>query len=163
MSSRAACPSCGHEGTEADRFCARCGAVLPTVSDHTGVLSSVEDATGEHPRSDDPTAGMTSGAVVLEVRRGPEAGALLRLDGPVGTTLTAGRGNEVTFYLDDVTVSRLHVRFHHSAGGWQVVDEGSLNGTYLNRERIDSAPLNSGDELQVGKYRFLVHVAGESA
>lgn len=162
MPTRAICPACGHAGTAEDRFCARCGAEL-LADEHTGVLSSVDEHTGEHPRSDDPTSGMSAGAVVLEVRRGPEAGALLRLDGPVGTSMTAGRGNDVTFYLDDVTVSRLHVRFTRTSSGWQVTDERSLNGTYLNRERIDSSPLRSGDELQVGKYRFLIHVAGETA
>ena len=96
------------------------------------------------------------------VKRGPNAGSRFLLDGDV---TTAGRHPDSDIFLDDVTVSRRHAEFHREGVGFSVRDVGSLNGTYLNRERIDSAALTGGDEVQIGKFRlvFLTGGAGSAA
>jgi pSer/pThr/pTyr-binding forkhead associated (FHA) protein len=96
------------------------------------------------------------GAGVLVVKRGPNAGTKLVLDGGL---VRAGRAPESELFLDDITVSRRHAEFVPVASGYQLRDAGSLNGTYLNRERIESAPLANGDEVQIGKFK-LVFLAG---
>ena len=79
-------------------------------------------------------------------------GALLLIDSDV---ITAGRHPRCDIFLDDITVSRRHAEVRYQEGGFWVHDVGSLNGTYLNRQRIDNAALSSGDEVQVGKFRLL--------
>jgi pSer/pThr/pTyr-binding forkhead associated (FHA) protein len=96
------------------------------------------------------------GMALLVVRRGPNAGARFLLDHDV---TTSGRHPDSDIFLDDVTVSRRHAEFHRGPGGFTVRDVGSLNGTYVNRERVESATLSNGDEVQIGKFR-LVFVAG---
>jgi len=91
------------------------------------------------------------------VQRGPGAGNRFLLDQDV---VTAGRHPESEIFLDDITVSRRHVEFRRTADGFTVSDVGSLNGTYVNRDRIDEAVLANGDEVQVGKFR-LVYFAGD--
>ncbi|WKD59332.1 oxoglutarate dehydrogenase inhibitor Odhl [Corynebacterium caspium] len=97
------------------------------------------------------------GAGLLLVKRGPNAGARFLLDQP---TTAAGRHPESDIFLDDVTVSRRHAEFRRTEDGqYEVVDVGSLNGTYVNREPRNSQVLNTGDEVQIGKFR-LVFLAG---
>jgi pSer/pThr/pTyr-binding forkhead associated (FHA) protein len=86
------------------------------------------------------------------VQRGPNSGSRFLLDKDV---TTAGRHPESDIFLDDVTVSRRHAEFHRATEAFTVRDVGSLNGTYLNRERIDEAALANGDEVQIGKYRLV--------
>ena len=69
--------------------------------------------------------------------------------------MTVGRAPESAIFLDDVTVSRRHAEFRHGAQGWSVRDVGSLNGTYVNRVRVDDQQLHGGDEVQIGKFRFV--------
>ncbi|MDO4792257.1 MAG: FHA domain-containing protein [Buchananella hordeovulneris] len=90
-------------------------------------------------------------SALLIVQRGPNVGARFLLDTAV---TTAGRKPSADIFLDDTTVSRRHAEFHATERGFEVRDQGSLNGTYVNRERIDSCPLRSGDEVQIGKYRL---------
>ena len=97
-----------------------------------------------------------AGAAILIVKRGPNAGARFLLD---QETTTAGRHPESDIFLDDVTVSRRHAEFRLNDGTFEVVDVGSLNGTYVNREPRNSQVLSIGDEIQIGKFR-LVFVAG---
>jgi pSer/pThr/pTyr-binding forkhead associated (FHA) protein len=94
------------------------------------------------------------GSALLVVKRGPNAGSRFLLDADL---TTAGRHPESDIFLDDVTVSRRHAEFLRSpyTKGFTVRDVGSLNGTYLNRERIDAAELTSGDEVQIGKFRLV--------
>ncbi len=97
---------------------------------------------------------------MLVVRRGPNAGSRFTLS--PGTT-TIGRHPDSDIFLDDVTVSRRHAEFQHEGPSFTVSDVGSLNGTYVNRERIDqTTELHSGDEVQIGKFRlvFLFEVRG---
>ncbi len=96
------------------------------------------------------------GTALLVVRRGPNAGARFLLDHDV---TTSGRHPDSDIFLDDVTVSRRHAEFHRESSTFTVRDVGSLNGTYVNRERVETATLSSGDEVQVGKFR-LVFIAG---
>jgi pSer/pThr/pTyr-binding forkhead associated (FHA) protein len=117
----------------------------PATTSAEGTVSGVE--------------GLPSGSALLVVKRGPNAGSRFLLDQP---TTSAGRHPDSDIFLDDVTVSRKHATFTRTPSGYVVADAGSLNGTYLNRERIESAPLGSGDEVQIGKFRllFFTSVAG---
>ena len=109
-----------------------------------------------------PTAGtdnLAEGQALLVVKRGPNAGARFLLD---QATTTAGRHPEADIFLDDVTVSRRHAEFRKNDDGkFEVVDVGSLNGTYVNREPRNSQVLEVGDEIQIGKFR-LVFIANQS-
>ncbi|MCW1959877.1 MAG: FHA domain-containing protein [Mycobacterium sp.] len=96
--------------------------------------------------------GLPSGSALLVVKRGPNAGSRFLLDQP---TTSAGRHPDSDIFLDDVTVSRRHAEFRSDGGEFQVVDVGSLNGTYVNREPVDSAALSNGDEVQIGKFRLV--------
>ncbi|HEX5543821.1 MAG TPA: FHA domain-containing protein [Micromonospora sp.] len=96
------------------------------------------------------------GMALLVVRRGPNAGARFLLDHDV---TTSGRHPDSDIFLDDVTVSRRHAEFYRERGVFTVRDVGSLNGTYVNRERVEAATLKNGDEVQIGKFR-LVFIAG---
>ena len=96
--------------------------------------------------------GLPSGSAVLVVKRGPNAGSRFLLDQPV---TSAGRHPGSDIFLDDVTVSRRHAEFRRENGEFRVVDIGSLNGTYVNREPVESAVLANGDEIQIGKFRLV--------
>lgn len=95
---------------------------------------------------------LPEGSALLVVKRGPNAGSRFLLDRP---TTTVGRHPESDIFLDDVTVSRRHAEFRINDGAFEVVDVGSLNGTYVNREPKNSAVLSSGDEVQIGKFRLV--------
>lgn len=120
---------------------------------------------GEIPEAVDPDGGLTAedeatigalrpGTALLVVVRGPNNGARFLLD---DAEVTSGRHPESDIFLDDVTVSRRHAVFVRGATGYAVKDVGSLNGTYVNRSSVDSAVLHNGDEVQIGKYRFLYY------
>jgi pSer/pThr/pTyr-binding forkhead associated (FHA) protein len=96
--------------------------------------------------------GLPQGSALLVVKRGPNAGARFLLD---QATTTAGRHPNSDIFLDDITVSRRHAQFRCLNGEFQVVDVGSLNGTYLNREPVESAVLVNGDDVQIGKFRLV--------
>jgi pSer/pThr/pTyr-binding forkhead associated (FHA) protein len=132
------------------RFCSSCGAALSTGD--TGVLPPVED-TGPLPAIDpEAIAGLAPGEAALVIHRGPAEGARFELREPL---VTVGRGSDSTIFLDDVTVSRRHAEFARDGADWTVTDVGSLNGSYVNKKLIDSVTLTTGDEVQIGKYRFL--------
>src|SRR5262249_10200361 len=122
-------------------------------------LGAVEDAIEGSDADVVPTrvsGSLPPGTALLAVRRGPNAGARFLLDHDV---TTSGRHPDSDIFLDDVTVSRRHAEFHREGGTFTVRDVGSLNGTYVNRERVEAATLSNGDEVQIGKFR-LVFVAG---
>lgn len=96
--------------------------------------------------------GLPEGSALLVVKRGPNAGSRFLLD---QDTTTAGRHPDSDIFLDDVTVSRRHAEFRRSGNDYEVVDVGSLNGTYVNREPKNSAVLSNGDEIQIGKFRLV--------
>ncbi|NMO00310.1 FHA domain-containing protein [Gordonia sp. TBRC 11910] len=99
---------------------------------------------------------LAPGTALLVVKRGPNAGSRFLLD---QATTSAGRHPDSDIFLDDVTVSRRHAEFRLGDNDFQVVDVGSLNGTYVNREPVDTAALSNGDEVQIGKFR-LVFLSG---
>ena len=93
-------------------------------------------------------------SALLVVQRGPNAGARFLLD---AERTTAGRRPDSDIFLDDVTVSRKHAEFVRRGEDFVVRDVGSLNGTYVQRDRIDEAVLRDGDEVQIGKFRMVFH------
>lgn len=97
-------------------------------------------------------AALPPGSALLVVRRGPNAGSRFLLDRP---TTSAGRHPDSDIFLDDVTVSRRHAEFRRDGEEFVVADVGSLNGTYVNREPVDTAVLANGDEVQIGKFRLV--------
>jgi pSer/pThr/pTyr-binding forkhead associated (FHA) protein len=117
-----------------------------------------QPADGPASRVDDGTlASLRPGTALLRVDHGPNAGSRFLLDAEV---TTVGRHPNSDIFLDDVTVSRKHAEFVRAEGGFAVKDVGSLNGTYVNRSRIDvPTTLATGDEVQIGKFRLLVHLA----
>ena len=156
------CTNCGHRNGATARFCSSCGAVLETDSgEETTITFAPVDATGEILDEDVAMAlgELSETTAMVVVKRGPNAGSKFVLDTDV---TRAGRHPDSDIFLDDITVSRRHAEIHRTAEGYKVRDAGSLNGTYLNRERIDEAPLANGDELQIGKFR-LVFFAGGAA
>ncbi|MDN5964119.1 MAG: FHA domain-containing protein, partial [Actinomyces sp.] len=102
-------------------------------------------------RDRDAVDALPAGSALLIVQRGPNSGARFLLDPEV---TNAGRSPKSDIFLDDVTVSRRHCQFISHEGGFLVRDSGSLNGTYVNRQRVDQAQLHAGDEVQIGKYRL---------
>ena len=173
------CTHCGHQNPDSARFCSGCGTAIhgapePTAHAETtstisiaaleGALEAAEGGTGVPPLSshEAPLEALPPGSALLVVKRGPNAGSRFLLDADV---TTAGRHPESDIFLDDVTVSRRHAEFAREGASFVVRDVGSLNGTYLNRERIDAAGLAGGDEVQIGKYRlvFLLGARGGEA
>jgi hypothetical protein len=100
------------------------------------------------------------GSALLVVQRGPSAGSRFLLDTDM---VSAGRHPDSEIFLDDVTVSRRHAEFRRTADGFTVADVGSLNGTYVNRDRIDEVALQGGDEVQIGKYRLVFFASHSGA
>lgn len=126
-------------------------------SEVTGAIPLVTDGdTGEISLAElESMSILPAGSAVLVVRKGALEGVRFPLDSSSGTDITIGRAPESTIFLDDVTVSRKHAQVTYVSGKWNITDSGSLNGTYVNRERVDSGELNDQDEVQVGKYRFI--------
>jgi len=96
------------------------------------------------------------GSALLIAHSGPNAGARFLLD---SDTTTAGRHPDADIFLDDVTVSRKHVQFVRTPEGFEVVDTGSLNGTYVNQDRVDNVLLKNGSEVQIGKFRLTYYLS----
>jgi hypothetical protein len=145
------CPECGFQNPEAANYCSKCGALL--VKDEAG---------SETTMSYTPEEGEEDRAPTLE-ELGAEGPALVVRSGggragehfvPQGERTTIGRSPECDIFLDDVTVSRTHAVFVQKDGAFFIEDQGSLNGTFLNRKRIESGQLENGDELQIGKYKL---------
>ena len=149
------CNRCGHRNPPTSGFCSACGSVLDLVDDRTITLTKV-DPLQDAPGPDDDIVvdldEIAAGTAILVVRSGEEEGDYFVLSSAV-TTL--GRHAESTIVLDDITVSRRHSEIHKTDGRYLVKDAGSLNGTYVNQERVDVAELRQGDELQVGKFHLI--------
>jgi hypothetical protein len=145
------CPECGFQNPEAANYCSRCGALL--VKDEPG---------SETTMSYTPDDADDGAALTLE-ELGTEGPALVVRSGggrsgehfvPQGERTTIGRSPDCDIFLDDVTVSRKHAVLVRKDDAYYIEDQGSLNGTFLNRRRIESGRLENGDELQIGKYKL---------
>ncbi|MDP9403112.1 MAG: FHA domain-containing protein [Actinomycetota bacterium] len=153
------CNRCGHRNPSGSSFCSSCGSALEARTDDTTIVFATSDpAVDAH--DDDLSVNMAElpdGTGMLLVKRGPNAGSTFLLESEV---TRAGRHPESEIFLDDITVSRRHAEFVRQGPGYAVRDVGSLNGTYLNRERLDEAPLMHGDEVQIGKFKLVFLAAG---
>jgi hypothetical protein len=170
------CSRCNRPNPDDARYCSNCGAPLmraPGWQDRapqdrgwgsgggdrpgetTSVISPIagEPDYGDEPSPDFSVAdSLPPGTALLVVQRGPNAGSRFLLDDDFTST---GRHPDSDIFLDDVTVSRRHAEFYRTGDRFTVRDVGSLNGTYVNRERIEEAELFGGDEVQIGKFRLL--------
>ena len=171
------CTACGRENPDDARFCSQCGTRMvsagstgdeptgesPVPGESTATINLGRDKTDTSERALSPVDAaavdaLPPGHALLVVQRGPGAGSRFLLD---ADQVNAGRHPDSDIFLDDVTVSRRHAEFQRDGESFTVADAGSLNGTYVNRDRIDRVQLNDGDEVQIGKYR-LVFFSGHS-
>jgi pSer/pThr/pTyr-binding forkhead associated (FHA) protein len=162
------CSQCGSQNSDNARFCSQCGTPLtpptepalePTPDDATATITF--GAPAKAPEDERTTLNAADAAAVdalparsalLVVQRGPGAGSRYLLDTDLSTV---GRHPESDIFLDDITVSRRHVEFRREGETFRVHDVGSLNGTYLNGDRVDDAELQNGDEVRIGKFRLI--------
>jgi pSer/pThr/pTyr-binding forkhead associated (FHA) protein len=153
------CNRCGHGNPLGSNFCSSCGAGLEHRSGEDTTITFHPEPALEG--SDDVGVDLSElpgGVGALVVKRGRNAGSRYVLD---GERTLAGRHPESDIFLDDVTVSRRHAEIVRIGTQYSVRDVGSLNGTYLNRERVEEAPLRDGDELQIGSFKLVfVHGGG---
>jgi pSer/pThr/pTyr-binding forkhead associated (FHA) protein len=165
------CSNCGNANPEGAKFCSQCGSPLlgdAGVGDSTATINITTGAERSEISSDrqlnpvDAAAvdALPVGSALLVVQRGPGAGSRFLLDNDV---TTAGRHADSEIFLDDVTVSRRHATFTREGDTFTVSDAGSLNGTYVNRDRIDTVVLQDTDEVQIGKYRLVFFQGHEPA
>jgi FHA domain len=141
------CPTCSFDNSEDSNFCRRCGSRLVIVDPNEATITySLADRDGI-----DSLESFGAGTVLLIRSGGGREGETIALDVDV---LTIGRSPHSDLFLDDVTVSRHHARVLRDEGGFWVEDLNSLNGTYVNRKRIEQQRLFDGDELQIGKFKL---------
>jgi predicted RNA-binding Zn-ribbon protein involved in translation (DUF1610 family) len=145
------CPQCGFQNPEAANYCAKCGALLHEREAEAGEQTEAFTAE-EHAELLETLAGVDIKGAALVVRSG--GGRAGETFVPQGDTTTIGRSPDCGIFLDDVTVSRKHAALMERDGRWLIEDQGSLNGTFVNRKRVESAALEDGDEIQIGKYRL---------
>src|SRR5919205_919225 len=148
------CPECGFVVTEGANYCPKCGAFLgareKARDDVTTATYVIDETTGELRPVDVGDVAAESGALVIR-SGGGRTGQSFPLH---GERMTIGRSPDTEIFLDDVTVSRDHAVLVRRSDAWYLDDSGSLNGTYVNRRRIDSHRLDDRDELQIGKYKL---------
>ncbi len=146
------CPECGFVNAEGANYCQKCGAFLSDAEKQEGDTTAAYqlDETGEL-KPVDMEQVAAEGATLAIRSGGGRAGELFTV---AGERMTIGRSPEAEVFLDDVTVSRNHALLVRRRDGLYIDDLGSLNGTYVNRRRIESHRLQNGDELQVGKYKL---------
>jgi FHA domain/zinc-ribbon domain len=145
------CPECGFQNPEAANYCSKCGALL--VKDEPGAETTQSFTPDELADEEGPLDDVATDGPALVVRSG--GGRTGEHFIPTGDRATIGRSPDCDFFLDDVTVSRKHALLLRDGHEFRIEDQGSLNGTFVNRRRIESATkLQSGDEVQIGKYRM---------
>jgi uncharacterized OB-fold protein len=149
------CNQCGHRNPPGSNFCSSCGAALNLTEIEDTTMTHVVTPAEERERDEDLTVSLDElpgGVALLVVRKGPNEGSKYMLDAEV---TRAGRHPESDIFLDDITVSRRHAEVIRRADGYHVLDVGSLNGTYVNRDRVEDAKLSNGDELQIGRFKLV--------
>ena len=149
------CPECGFVNTEGANYCQKCGAFLGSQEDKPAESQTatyrIDETTGELVPVDVEEVVAHEGAAVVIRAGGGRVGESFALD---HDRMTIGRRPDSDVFLDDVTVSRDHALLVKRGGDYYLDDLGSLNGTYVNRHRIESHRLEDGDELQVGKFKL---------
>jgi len=143
------CPECGFQNPEAANYCAKCGALLHSQE---GVEATQTFSAAEADEQFDTLDDIGLNGPALIVRSG--GGRSGETFTPQSERTTIGRSPDCPIFLDDVTVSRKHAVLLEREGRWFIEDQGSLNGTFVNRRRVETAELSDGDELQIGKYRL---------
>jgi len=148
------CTNCGHKNPEGANFCSSCGSPLAESagSDTTITFMPAELESDLEEEVHISPEELEGGRGVLIVKRGPNAGSKFFMDADV---THIGRHPDSDIFLDDITVSRRHAELRRGAEGFALHDVGSLNGTYVNRERVEQADLHSGDEIQIGKFKLV--------
>jgi pSer/pThr/pTyr-binding forkhead associated (FHA) protein len=145
------CPECGFQNPESSNYCSKCGALLirDEPGNHTTMTFAPEDLVDEEGAAleDVPIEGT---ALVVRAGGGRQ-GETFPLE---QDRIEIGRSPNAEVFLDDVTVSRSHAILSRDEAGYVIEDNGSLNGTYVNRRRVEKATLDDGDEVQIGKYRL---------
>ena len=142
------CQECGFQNPESANYCSRCGALLTKSEPAETTQALSADDVGDTVHDE---MGCIEGPALVVRSGGGRAGESFR---PAGPRTRIGRSPDCEVFLDDVTVSHNHAVLLEEDGAFSVEDEGSLNGTFVNRKRIDSARLSNGDEVQIGKYRM---------
>jgi pSer/pThr/pTyr-binding forkhead associated (FHA) protein len=142
------CPNCGAEVTPQMKFCAECGTKLDPGQSTVSYAPAFEEGDEEAAPATD-----VDGAALIELDQ-VEGTAGRRMHDIGDEVVTVGRSPESNIFLDDVTVSRTHAEISRGDKSYRISDAGSLNGTYVNRVRVDAVDLRNGDEIQIGKYRF---------
>ncbi|MHB8245810.1 MAG: FHA domain-containing protein [Acidimicrobiales bacterium] len=153
------CTNCGHRNPADANFCSSCGNALATGADATVSFMPEEPNDPGEVEVMVPMSDIQAGTGILVVKRGPDVGTKYVLGADV---TRVGRHPESEIFLDDITVSRRHAEFFRDSSAYLVRDVGSLNGTYVNRERIDEVTLTSGDEVQVGKFKLVFLSTGQA-
>ena len=150
------CARCGHRNEAGARFCSSCGSALVEPEETTLTHAPVDDrdSTAEL----EAIADLPVGQGLVIVARGPNAGSTYLVE---SEPVSVGRHPESTIFLDDITVSRRHSVIEREGDDFRLKDVGSLNGTYVNHERVDHTVLKNGDEIQVGRFVLAFRV-GES-
>jgi pSer/pThr/pTyr-binding forkhead associated (FHA) protein len=146
------CNQCGHHNPPGSNFCSSCGAPLATLREDPTTVTFIPEPGEGYDDVSVEIDEVPTGIGILVVKRGPNVGSRFALEKDV---VQAGRHPESDIFLDDVTVSRRHADIVRTDTGYYVRDVGSLNGTYLNRERVEQAPLDDGDELQIGTFKLV--------
>jgi hypothetical protein len=143
------CPECGYNNPESARFCARCGAalVVPEEGESTESFTAPELAESLDPLED---LGVHGAALIVR-SGGGRAGETFSLE---ASPTTIGRSPDCAIFLDDVTVSRKHAVFSEDGDRWRLEDQGRRNGTFVNRERVETVEVKDGEQHHVGKYRL---------
>lgn len=152
------CHNCGTRNPRGANFCGACGATLQPVDATETTISFVPVDAGEDSEEVQlPLEDLSEGKAVLVVKKGPDAGTNFFLEKDV---VTCGRDASSDIFLDDVTVSRRHAEIRRSGNEFTIVDSDSLNGTFVNRNRVDKARLSNGDEIQIGKFKLVIFTEG---
>lgn len=152
------CHNCGTRNPTGANFCGACGNTLQAADAAETTISFMPEALGnESEEIAYPIDEIEEGKAVLVVKKGPEAGTNFFLEKDV---VTCGRDAASDIFLDDVTVSRRHAEIRRDPAGFSIVDSDSLNGTFVNRNRVDQAPLRNGDEIQIGKFKLVIFTEG---
>ena len=151
------CRRCGYENERTAKFCSSCGEEFEDET--TASIELLDGRRVLEQELGDVLDGLSEGMGMLVVRRGPNAGSRFVLE---GSETTLGRAPDSDIFLDDVTVSRQHATIKHGGDTFEISDAGSLNGTYVDRERVETAILQDMSELQIGRF-VLTFVVGANA